>query len=93
MPQWLVGLFSILSGLTAIGTGSILATLRFRKLLKTHARRTRLLALHADGWGSWFARGFTDMTLGTRLLQTSVMLAAWILLGAWLAGLGLQLAL
>ena len=93
MPQWLVGLFCITSGLTAIGTGVILTVLRLKRLFKAHARRTRRLSLLGEGWGPWFSKGFTDMTLGTRLITASVMLAAWILLGAWLAGLGLQLAL
>jgi hypothetical protein len=93
MPEWLIGIICLASGVTAVATGLLLTTHRVRRIRRSHARRAQLFAAKADGWDVWFAQGFADMMVGTHLVVAGATLLAWILLGAWLTGLGLRVAL
>ena len=93
MPEWLIGLFCIVSGVTAVGTGVLMTAHRVQRIRRVRTKQAGALSTQPDGWGLWFAQGFADMTTGTNLMFASALLLAWVLLGAWLTGLGLRLAL
>lgn len=91
MPTWVPSLLCLVGGLTSVSTGVVIATGRLQRLRQLRIRRHRALAQLPDGWGTWFARGFADLTGASGVLSALGVLLFWVGLGVWLASVGLRL--
>ena len=89
---WILGALCIVSGLTAIGLGLSLTTEQWRKAKRVHRIQSTALLSMPEGWGPWFAQGFFDMTVATRFTTTAALFVCWMILGIWIASIGLRLA-
>ncbi len=85
-------LLCLLGSLVATGVGLTVATGRIRWLRRWREKQQLVLSAMPEGWGMWFFQGFSDMTVGTQILRTGVVLGFWMLLAIGFIGLGLRLA-
>ena len=88
----ILGALCVVSGLTAMGVGLVLSKARLERIRRVQRSQHVLLSVMPEGWGAWFFQGFADMTIGAGALSAIALLAFWIALGMWIAGIGIRLA-
>lgn len=92
MPEQLVSAVYLISGVVVMASGVGVTRQRLKQVLQARRKTAWVSAAMPEGWRSWFFEGFSTVTAGARLTVSLVLLAACLLVGTGLVGVGLRLA-
>ena len=91
MLELALTLLCLLGSLVAIGIGVTVAAGRIRSLRRWQDRQQLVLSAMPEGWGVWFFQGFSDMSVGAKMLRTAIVLSFWMVVALSFMGLGFRL--